>query len=269
MIVAEKANSNPMQILGVGVIKISDSSPKKEINIIFQKGVGIQLIYKIINNNVKRILKKRQGISIDLWSNFTVYIHYFENNQNNLICIIYLDKKEKILNYSELFSISQKLNQYISMNDSLSNIKNFCDREIVIPRCKGLLALFIISSAGHLLFSKIKKNKTKLIQNEIPISGFISALLSFSKAIISNGPETKLKQINLGNQIFYLNLRNNAIFAYLVEKKRIPETFERYMHIISDEFIYRFKERINPKNFKGEVTPFRKFESVVDQYFII
>lgn len=269
MILLEKTNSNPIQILGVGVIKISDLSSKKEIDIIFQKGIGIQQIQKIISNNIDKIVEKRSGISIDLFRNYSVYLHFFDNNQDEIISIIYLDKKENILNYSDLFTISQMLNQCIIEDDSLLNVMHICNQEIQIPRHKGLIALFIIGSAGHLFFSKINKNKTKLIQHEIPISGFISALLSFSKEIISHGPETKLKQINLGNQNFYLNLRNNAIFAYLVEKRRIPETFKRYMYLISDEFIYRFKDRIDPGRFNGEISPFHEFERVVDQYFII
>jgi len=173
------------------------------------------------------------------------------------------------LNYSELFQISQKLNQCTDIEDSVFKIKDICDQEIIIPRYKGLSAIFIIGSAGHLFFSKINKNKTKLIEHEIPISGFISALLSFSKEIISHGPETKLKQIYFGNQNFYLNLKDDVILAFLVEKQRISEIFKRYMHIISDEFIYRFKDRINPNTFNGEVAQFQEFKSVVDQYFII
>ena len=268
-ILIKKSNSNPIEIIGIGIVKISKLSSEKKIDIIFQKGVGIKLLQKIIKKNMGKIIKKREGILIDLFYNFSIYIHYFNNNPDENIGIIYLDKKEKILNYSELFQISQKLNQCTDIEDSLIKIKDICNKEIIIPRYKGLSAIFIIGSAGHLFFSKINKTKTKLIQHEIPISGFISALLSFSKEIISHGPETNLKQINLGNQNFYLNLRKDAIFAYLVEKQRISETFKRYMHIISDEFIYRFKERINPKKFTGELTPFRKFESVVDQYFII
>ena len=265
----EKSNSNPIEILGVGIVKISRLSSKKKIDIVYQKGVGIKLLHKIIKRNMEKIIKKREGILIDLFCNFSIYLHYFNGTQDEIIGVIYLDKKEKILHYSELFLISQKLNQCAKIDGSLIKIKDICNKEIIIPRYKGLSAIFIIASSGHLFFSKINKNKTKLIQHEIAISGFISALLSFSKEIISHGPETKLKQINLGNQNFYLNLRNNAIFAYLVEKQRITETFKRYMHLVSDEFIYRFKERINPKKFNGELTPFRKFESVVDQYFII
>lgn len=269
MIFLEKTNSNPIQILGVGVIKISDLSSKKEIDIIFQKGIGIQQIQKIISNNIDKIVEKRSGISIDLFRNYSVYLHFFDNNQDEIISIIYLDKKENILNYSDLFTISQMLNQSIIEDDSLSNVMHICNQEIQIPQHKGLIALFIIGSAGHLFFSKINKNKTRLIEHELPISGFISAILSFSKEIIGREPGTNLKQINLGNQIFYLNLRNHAIFAYLVEKQRISETFKKYVHLIADEFINRFKEKINPNTFNGELTQFRTFGSVVDQYFII
>jgi len=268
-ILIKKNNSNPIEILGVGIVKISRLSSEKKIDIVFQKGVGIKLLYKIIKKNMEKIIKKREGILIDLICNFSIYLHYFNGTQDEIIAVIYLDKKEKILNYSELFLISQKLNQCAKMDGSLIKIKDICNQEIEIPRYTGLIALFAIGISGHLFFSKINKNKTKLIEHEIPISGFISALLSFSKEIISHGPETKLKQIYFGNQNFYLNLKDDVILAFLVEKQRISEIFKRYMHIISDEFIYRFKDRINPNTFNGEVAQFQEFKSVVDQYFII
>ena len=66
-----------------------------------------------------------------------------------------------------------------------------------------------------------------------------------------------------------MNLKKKAIFAYLVELQRIPEMIKRYLPIVADEFIYRFKDRINSNDFNGEVSQFHEFESVIDQYFIM
>ncbi len=269
MVLLEEQNSNQMQLLGVGIVKILNYSINNEIDIIFQKGIGNKLIRKIINKNKEKILEKRQGISIDLICNFTIYNHFFNNNQDEIVNIIYIDKKEKILNFSDLFNISKQLNECIYNNYSLSKIEDFCNKRIKLLKCEGLLAIFIIGSAGHLFLSKINKSQTKLLEHELPISGFISAILSFSKEVIGKEPGVKLKQINLGNQRFYVNLEKDAIFAYLVRKERILDPFRRYMHLISEEFLDIYGDKINPSEFNGEVTQFEPFESVVDQYFII
>ncbi len=39
------------------------------------------------------------------------------------------------------------------------------------------------------------------------------------------------------------------------------------MQIVSDEFIELFKDYVDPKNFRGDLTKFHNFENVVDTYF--
>ena len=97
-VLLEKSNSNPIEILGVGIVKISRLSSEKKIDIVYQKGVGIKLLYKIIKRNMEKIIKKREGILIDLLCNFSIYLHYFNGTPDEIIGVIYLDKKEKILN---------------------------------------------------------------------------------------------------------------------------------------------------------------------------
>ncbi len=269
MISAVKYNTNSIELLGIGLVKILGISSKREIEIIFQKGIGIQLIRNIINKNIEKILTKKEGILIDIISNFTLYIHYFYNEQDEIICVIYLDKKEKILNFSELYNLSRQLYDSLCQHEAISTIKDICYNKINIPKFKGVLALFIIGIAGHLLLSKINKEEKKLIECELPISGFISAILTFSREMMRKEPGITLRQINFGNQNFYLNIKKNAIFAYLIERGEIPKTFKRYMQIISDEFIEKFDTRIELKNFNGELTQFFEFEEVIDQYFII
>jgi len=41
------------------------------------------------------------------------------------------------------------------------------------------------------------------------------------------------------------------------------------MQLIPDEFIYLFQDKVNSQTFNGEVSQFKKFGSIVDNYFII
>ena len=269
MIIFEPDLSIPMELLGVGLIKISDLNAGGKINIIYQKGIGNQLIQKIININKEKILVNKQGFLIDLISNYTVYIHFFDNKHKEITVIIYLDKKKSILKFSKFYYISKKLNEALCSKISFSEIQQICEQDFKIPKSNSLLALLIISTAGHLYFSKINYNKTKLANVELQISGFISALLSFTKELIGQGPGIRLKQINFGNQRIYLTIKNDVVFAYLVEKEKILKIDNKYMQLIPDEFITLFKDKVNQQTFNGDVSHFRKFGSIVDNYFVI
>jgi hypothetical protein len=87
--------------------------------------------------------------------------------------------------------------------------------------------------------------------------------------LIGQEPGVRLKQINFGNQRFYLTIKNDVVFAYLIEKEKISEIDKRYMQLIPDEFITLFKDKVNPLNFNGDISHFKKFGSIVDNYFII
>jgi hypothetical protein len=258
--ISEPDMSIPMELLGVGLIKISDLNAGGKINIIYQKGIGNQLIQKIININKEKILVSKQGFLIDIISNYTVYIHFFDNQHKEITVIIYLDKKKSILKFSKFYYLSKKLNEALCSKMSFSEIQQICKQDFEIPKSNSLLALLIIGTSGHLYFSKINTNNKKIANVELQISGFISALLTFTKELIGQGPGIRLKQINFGNQRIYLTLKNDVVFAYLVEKEKILKIDKRYMQLIPDEFITLFKDKVNPQTFNGDVSHFKKFE---------
>lgn len=264
MIATEKKDSIPIYVLGVGAIKLNSSG---QTNIIFQRGIGIQLIQNLIKSNKKEILKKKTGIIIDLVLNYTVYIHYFDSVMDNIVVIIYLDKKEKILKFSDLYMISEKLHNLICSNIPLLELRNFCEKNLRIPKSNGVIAIFIINSSGHLFYSKINKEKTKLKNFELQIGGFISALSIFARELISQEPGVKLKKIHFGKQQFYLNTEQDIIFAYLIEEEKKENINKRDLYLLSEEFLSEFENII--ANFKGDVSKFDDFDLVVNQYFII
>ena len=159
------------------------------------------------------------------------------------------------------------LNNFICSNIPLLELRNICKKNIWIPKSNGIIAMFILNSSGHLFYSKFNKEKTKLQNFEIQISGFISALTIFSKELISQEPGVKLKKINFGKQNFYLITQQNVIFAYLIEVEKKKDINKRYLYLVSEDFLSKFKDII--ANFKGDVSKFDDFDLVVNQYFII
>ncbi len=260
----EKKLFAPIHVLGFGVVELDSD---RQYAILFQKGIGIKLIHKILNLNLDEILLKKNGIKIDIISRDTVYLHYFNNREDKIVIVIYLDKKEKILKFSDLFLISERVNNLINPETTLMDLRNICEKNIKIPKTNGVIAVFIISTAGHLFFSKYNTEKAFFKDSELQVSGFISALLIFSREIISKDTGAKLKKINFGNRHFYLNSEQNVIFAYLIEENKKNKINKRYLYLISEEFLSKYKEFIG--NFDGDVSKFGDFENIINQYFII
>jgi len=254
-----------LQMLGYGLLRISSINSGGKFNIISQKGIGMPLIQNVIELYKKEIIKKKQGNSIVPLDDFTIFIHYFENHNQDILVIIYMTQKERTINFSELYFLSKRVNKEFQLNESLQQIILNLDSIVEIPRTEGIIAVFIIGAAGSPFVSKINKNKSEIADHEVHIGGFISALLSFSNTIIGEESGAKLKEINFGTQQFYVISKNNVIFAFLVEN--MNSLLQRYMYLIADEFLYQYKDYI--KTFSGDVTPFAAFEKNINQYFII
>jgi len=127
--------------------------------------------------------------------------------------------------------------------------------------------MFIVGNSGHAYYSKFNKDKTKFAEFEIQISGFISALLMFSKEVIGKVPGSKLKEIDFGNRLFYINSYEGVIFAYFIEEQEKNFVIKRYMPLIAEEFLNKFKSHLD--DFDGNVSRFRSFEEIVNHYLLI
>jgi hypothetical protein len=254
-----------LQMLGYGLLKLTNISSGGNFDISFQKGIGVPLIQNIIELYKKEIINKRQGNSIIPLDDFTIFIQYFKNNEDNISVIIYMEEKDQSVNFGRLYFLSKKINQKVISNASTPEIIKLFEEGIEIPRSEGIIAIFVIGSAGSPFISKISKSRSNIADHEVHIGGFISALLSFSNTIIGEETGAKLKEINFGNQQFYVISKSNVIFAFLVEN--MNSLLQRYMYLIADEFLYQFKDYL--KDFNGDVTPFNEFEKNINQYFII
>jgi hypothetical protein len=178
-----------------------------------------------------------------------------------------MEEKEPCVpvSFPKLYLLSKTINNKTLSDSPISEITRFFEKEIDIPKSSGVIAMFVIGSTGSPFLSKINKQRASIAEHEVHIGGFISALLSFSNTIIGEETGAKLKEINFGNQQFYVISKNNVIFAFLVEN--MNSLLQRYMYLIADEFLYQFREYL--KDFNGDVTPFIEFEEKINQYFII
>ncbi len=264
---AQNINNGPerLQMLGYGLLNISEVDSDGKFDIICQKGMGAPLIQNVIELYKKEIILKKQGNSIIPLDDFTIYIQYFKNGEEKISVILYMEEREQKVNFSKLYFLSKKVNKKLRSEASTAGISDLFESEIVIPRSEGIIAIFIIGSTGSPFISKINKSRSNIADHEVHIGGFISALLSFSNTIIGEETGAKLKEINFGNQQFYVISKSNVIFAFLVEN--MNPLLQRYMYLIADEFLYQFKDYL--KKFNGDVTPFNEFEQKINQYFII
>lgn len=251
---------HPLEMLGLGLVSIT----LKNYNIIIRKGIGIELLNKLIKLYKNQIIEKKEGKIIDLLGSFTLYIHFYEV-EREIISIFYLNEKDKLIKYEDLCSLSNILLRCYCSNVSDLELNRICNK--IIPCVKGISALFIIFSTGHSLFAKINKTKKFLADNYIQIGGFISAILAFSREVIGKESGESLQAINFENEKFYVHLKDDIIFAYLIDKKNESKNLKRYIQIIADEFINQFNDEL--KGFSGDVTPFSDFERVIDNYLII
>jgi hypothetical protein len=272
MIAMDKAqninnNTERFQMLGYSLLNIPDVEFNGEFRIILQKGIGVPLIQNVLELYKKEIIAKKQGSSIIPLNDFTIHIQYFNNKDKEITVILYMEEKEPniAVNFSQLYFLSKKINSKILSEAPLSEIISVFEDKIEIPKSSGVIAIFVIGSTGSPFLSKINKNRNNIADHEVHIGGFISALLSFSNTIIGEETGAKLKEINFGNQQFYVISKSNVIFAFLVEN--MNSLLQRYMYLIADEFIYDFNNYL--KDFNGDVTPFASFEDKINQYFVI
>jgi len=264
MIVLEKGHQElldtpaAMDILGVGIVSITE----RNSNLIYNKGISRSLMKDLCRLYSSDILKKKEGKIIDLLGIFTVSIHFYSFKAKN-IAIFYVIEKDTLANYDDMCSVSRNLAKLYCSNAPLSVINKICTK--MIPSFEGLSALFVVSTTGHTLFTKIRDDKTSISANHVQIGGFLSAILMFSNEVIGNHSENTLQSINLKDQQFIISVKEDLIFAYLVDQSATSDNFERYIELIAEDFLDQFRESV--KNFNGDLGQFHVFDSIVDKYF--
>ncbi|TFG07899.1 MAG: hypothetical protein EU539_03705 [Promethearchaeota archaeon] len=261
---SEMNNMNQLKMLGIGLAKISGINTNGKYEILYSKGIGNSLIQDIFELYKNEILNKERGNSIIPLDEFTLYINYFQHKEDILV-LIYMDEKNQTINYPQLYMFTKKVSNHFRLNRSLHEIVEIFENDVKIPQTEGIDAVLILSSSGCLYYSKINEKNSTIANSELHISGFISALYSFSREIINQDSGGNLKEINFGNQLFYIITQDNIIFVYLV--KKLDPLIQRYMYVLADEFINEYQAYL--MNFNGDVTPFNEFEKIINKYLKI
>ena len=254
-------STKSLELFGLGLVSMTQN----KFNIILMKGINSSLLLKLIRNYKEEIIKKEEGKLIDLIGSYTVYIHFFKVDKGTL-SIFYINEKDKNVNYDDLCSLSSQIFNEFCSNHSHSSLNAICTKVVARLPDASVSAFFIVSSAGHSLFSKIKENYDFLKKNIIQIGGFISAVFTFSSEIIGRESVDHLSSINFENRQFLVNKVNDVIFACFTENNDSKE-IKKNIDLIAEEFFDRYEERV--KNFDGDVSVFNEFESVIDKYFTI
>ncbi|MFX1294869.1 MAG: hypothetical protein ACFFD2_08450 [Promethearchaeota archaeon] len=255
---------NSLSILGVGLIKVLKISAEKNFEVVFQLGIGIPLIQNVFEIFKQEFHEKSEGTSIIPLEHFAMFINYFKNQTDEFQLLIYMYDKENTEIYSQLYLHSRKIKGAILSGTGISSIIEICKDTIKIPQVAGLKGIYILGLSGIPLFSKTNKKRIDLDDSQL-VGGLISALFNFSQHLIGEDSGGKLKEINFGNQSFYMITKNDVIFVYLVEK--MTPLLKRYMYIMADEFLDKYRKDI--KEFDGNITPFQTFNDILDHYFVI
>jgi len=119
------------EMLGVEVLQAAKSG--KRLDIIFHRGIALSLTQKIMNIYLEKIFKAKQGNLIASVDDFGVYIHFFSLDLDNILIIIYVDKKNCIVDKcTKMYILYKKINESIKKNNPIIEILNICNTAIKI-----------------------------------------------------------------------------------------------------------------------------------------
>ena len=253
-----------LNIFGVGLAKVPKIKSEENFEIIFQMGIGKPLIQNVIEILKKEFQEKNEGTSIIPLEEFAIFINYFKDQEGKYLLLIYMYDKENSDIYSLLYIHSRKIKNRILSDVNISEIIKMYMSTINIPKVEGVDAIYILGISGIPYYSRINPKYVKETDNQL-IGGFITALFNFSRYLIGEDSGASLKEINLGNRVFYTIAKKEGIFVFIADK--MTPTFRRYMYIISDEFLGKYKIQIG--DFDGNIAPFDSFNEIIDQYFVI
>ncbi len=119
------------EMLGLEILQAAKSG--KRLDIIFHKGIALSLTQKIMNLYLEKIFKAKQGNLIASVDDFCVYIHFFSLDLDSVLIIIYVDKKNSIVDKcTKMYILYKKIYESIKKNNPITEILNVCKTAIKI-----------------------------------------------------------------------------------------------------------------------------------------
>jgi hypothetical protein len=121
------------EMLGLEVLQADKFG--KRLDIIFHKGIALSLTQKIMNIYLEKIFKAKQGNLITSVDDFGIFIHFISLDLNNILIIIYIDKKNCIVEKcTKMYILYKKTYESIKKNNSIAEILNICKMAIRIKQ---------------------------------------------------------------------------------------------------------------------------------------
>lgn len=120
-----------LNVRSILLVRISEIDSEGKVDIILEKGMTLPLIAHTIELYKNEFISKRQGSSIIPLDEFTLIIHYFEN-RGDIFLIIYIDEKETITSYSQLYLFTRKIRNKIRLNSSLAVVKSIITHSVEV-----------------------------------------------------------------------------------------------------------------------------------------
>jgi hypothetical protein len=119
------------EMLGLEIVQVAKSG--KRLDIIFHKGIALSLTQKVMTLHRDKIFNKKQGNLIATIDDFGVFIHFFTLNLDNILIIIYVEKKNNVINScTKMYVLYKKICGLINTNSPISKILNICNQTIKI-----------------------------------------------------------------------------------------------------------------------------------------
>ncbi len=118
--------------------------------------------------------------------------------------------------------------------------------------------LFVIDGEGNNVVAVNFGECHSIGENEKVVSGFISAIQSFSKMVSGEGAS----EIRLGNLFFVMNNHNDLLFALASDTNKDDEN-ERKLERIMSLFIERYADYLDTDQSTKDYTIFDEFGSLL------
>ena len=119
------------EMLGVEVLQVAKSGNK--LDIIFHRGIALSFTQKIMKRYLDKIVKAKQGNLIASIDDFGIYIHFFSLDLDNILIIIYIDKKNSIVDKcTKMYILYKKIFESVKKNSPIAEILNICKMAIKI-----------------------------------------------------------------------------------------------------------------------------------------
>ncbi len=119
------------EMLGVEVLQVAKSGNK--LDIIFHRGIALSFTQKIMKICLDKIIKTKQGNLIASIDDFGIYIHFFSLGLDNTLIIIYIDKKNCIVDKcTKMYILYKKIFESIKKKSPITEILNICKMAIKI-----------------------------------------------------------------------------------------------------------------------------------------